>query len=241
MINEYVCVDIETTGCKPMENKIIEIGAVKVKDGKIVDTFSRLIDPECNIPYYITNLTGITNDMVKGQETIDIVLKDFIDFAEGDVIMGHNIMFDYSFLKCNAMVYNYKLEKRGIDTLKIARKTMPELESKALDYLCRYFGILDENHHRAFNDAAVTVELYNNLCGKFGAEYKEVFEPQPLVCKIKKIQPATAKQIKYLKDLMAYHGIEEQIEYDKLSKNEASKKIDKIISKKGRIFGFENK
>ena len=202
MTNEYVCVDIETTGCKPMENKIIEIGAVKVKDGKIVDTFSRLIDPECNIPYYITNLTGITNDMVKGQDTIAIVLKDFIDFAEGDEIMGHNIMFDY---------------------------------------LCRYFGILDENHHRAFNDAAVTVELYNILCGKFGAEYKEVFEPQPLVCKIKKIQPATAKQIKYLKDLMAYHGIEEQIEYDKLSKNEASKKIDKIISKKGRIFGFENK
>ena len=130
MTNEYVCVDIETTGCKPMENKIIEIGAVKVKDGKIVDTFSRLIDPECNIPYYITNLTGITNDMVKGQDTIHIVLKEFIDFAEGDVIMGHNIMFDYSFLKCNAMVYNYKLEKRGIDTLKIARKTMPELESK---------------------------------------------------------------------------------------------------------------
>ena len=85
------------------------------------------------------------------------------------------------------------------------------------------------------------VELYNILCGKFGAEYKEVFEPQPLACKIKKIQPATAQQIKYLKDLMAYHGIEEQIEYDKLSKNEASKKIDKIISKKGRIFGFENK
>ena len=139
------------------------------------------------------------------------------------------------------MAYNYKLEKRGIDTLKIARKTMPELESKALDYLCRYFGILDENHHRAFNDAAVTVELYNILCGKFGAEYKEVFEPRSLVCKIKKIQPAMAKQIKYLKDLMAYHGIEEQIEYDKLSKNEASKKIDKIISKKGRIFGFENK
>ena len=93
-----------------MENKIIEIGAVKVKDGKIVDTFSRLIDPECNIPYYITNLTGITNDMVKGQDTIDIVLKEFIDFAEDDVIMGHNIMFDYSFLKCNAMAYNYKLE-----------------------------------------------------------------------------------------------------------------------------------
>ena len=82
----------------------------------------------------------------------------------------------------------------------------------------QYLEFLTKIINRAFNDAAVTVELYNILCGKFGAEYKEVFEPQPLVCKIKKIQPATAKQIKYLKDLMAYHGIEEQIEYDKLSK-----------------------
>ena len=241
MVKDYVCVDIETSGVRVKWDKIIEIGAVKVRDGKAVDTFSELINPGLKLSPYITELTGITDEMLKDKPFIEEVLPRFIEFTGDDVIMGHNIMFDYSFLKQNAINQKLKFDKMGIDTLKIARKTMPELESKALDYLCRYFGILDENHHRAFNDAAVTVELYNILCGKFGAEYKEVFEPQPLVCKIKKIQPATAKQIKYLKDLMAYHGIEEQIEYDKLSKNEASKKIDKIISKKGRIFGFENK
>lgn len=240
MIRDYVCVDIETTGCKAAEDKIIEIGAVKVRDGKVVDTFSELIDPDMKIPYYITELTGITNEMVRGKRKINEVLENFIEFSQNDVIMGHNIMFDYSFLKQNALYYNFEFDKYGIDTLKIARKVLPELESRALDYLCKYYGILDENHHRAFNDADVTVQLYNIMCEKFAALHSEVFEPKLLVYKSKKIQLATAKQIKYLQDLVKYHSIEDNIDYDKLSKSEASRKIDKILSQKGKIFGFEN-
>lgn len=240
MVRDYVCVDIETTGCKAREDKIIEIGAVKVRDGKVVDTFSELIDPGIRIPHYITELTGITNEMVKGKRKINDVIKEFIEFSQNDVIMGHNVMFDYSFLKQNALNNHLEFDKYGIDTLRIARKALPELESRALDYLCNYYGILDENHHRAFNDADVTVQLYNIMCEKFGAEYREAFEPKILIYKDKKVQPATAKQIKYLKDLVKYHKMQENIDYENLSKSEASRKIDKILSEKGRIFGFEN-
>lgn len=99
--------------------------------------------------------------------------------------MGHNIMFDYSFLKQNAINQKLKFDKMGIDTLKIARKTLKGLESRGLEYLCNYYGIADENHHRAFNDAEVTSKLYNVLMEKFGTECPD-FEPYQLVFKAKK-------------------------------------------------------
>ena len=102
--------------------------------------------------------------------------------------------------------------------------------------MCNYYGIADENHHRAFNDAEVTSKLYNVLMEKFWTECPGFFEPYQLVFKAKKMQPITDRQKKYLKDLMVYHKIEMNFNIDELSKNEASKKIDKILSEKGRIF-----
>ena len=103
LIKDYVCVDIETTGVRPKWDRIIEIGAVKVRDGRKVETFSKLIYPGIPIPERITDLTGITNEMIKGQDKIQQVLPEFIEFAGDDLLLGHNIRFDYSFLKQNAI------------------------------------------------------------------------------------------------------------------------------------------
>ena len=235
MIKDYVCVDIETTGTNPKWNKILEIGAVKVREGRVVDSFSKLINPGVMVPYYITKLTGITDEMVIDKEDISDVLPEFIEFAGDDFLLGHNVMFDYGFLKQNAINLNLKFDKSGMDTLKIARKTLPGLESRALDYLCTYYGIKDENHHRALNDARVTAQLYHILMEQFGKENPDLFEPREFTFYVKKLQPMTGKQKKYLMALIKYHKIEADFNIDALTKNEASKKIDKILSEKGRI------
>lgn len=235
MIKDYVCVDIETTGTNAKWNKILEIGAVRVRDGQIVEEFSKLVYPGVNIPDYITNLTGITDEMVRNEQDISVVLPEFIEFAGDDYLLGHNVMFDYGFLKQNALNLNLSFEKSGMDTLKIARKTLANLGSRALDYLCTYFAIKDENHHRALNDATVTAQLYHILMDRFGEEYPVLFEPKEFTYTVKKLQPITDKQKKYLLALMEYHEIEADFDVDVLTKNEASKKIDKILSEKGRI------
>lgn len=236
MIKDYVSVDIETSGTRAKWDKIIEIGAVKVRDGKVVDTFSELIYPGVKISPFITGLTGITNDMLAGKPEIETVLPKFVAFAEEDYLLGHNVMFDYSFLKQNAMNLNIPFEKRGMDTLKIARKTLKGLESRGLEYLCTYYGIRDDNHHRAFNDARATSELYMILMDQFGNEMPKLFEPYQFTYSVKKMQPITDRQKKYLWDLMAYHQITPDFDINALSKNEASRKIDKILTEKGRIF-----
>lgn len=235
MIKDYVCVDIETTGTNAKWNRILEIGAVKVRDNQIVDRFSELIHPGVEIPPYITELTGITQEMIEGKDSISSVLPKFIEFAGDDFLLGHNIMFDYGFLKQNAVNLNIPFEKSGMDTLKIARKTLPNLGSRALDYLCTYYGIKDENHHRALNDATVTSQLYHILMNEFGEEYPLLFEPKEFVYTVKKMSPITEKQKKYLIALIEYHEIETDFDIDMLTKSEASKKIDKILSEKGRI------
>lgn len=235
MIKDYVCVDIETTGTSAKWNKILEIGAVKVRDGQVVDQFSKLIYPGVAVPDYITDLTGITDEMVMDKEDISVVLPEFIAFAGDDLLLGHNVLFDYSFLKQNAINLNLSFDKSGMDTLKIARKTLPKLESRALDYLCTYYGIKDENHHRALNDATVTSQLYHILMEQFGQDYPLLFEPKKFIYEVRKQQPITEKQKKYLMALINYHKIQADFNIESLTKNEASKKIDKIISEKGRI------
>lgn len=236
MIKDYVCVDIETTGTRAKWDRIIEIGAVKVRDGKVEDVFSELINPGVKIPPFITELTGITNGMLEGKPEIERVLPEFVEFAKDDYLLGHNVMFDYGFLKQNAINLNLQFEKSGMDTLKIARRALKGLESRGLEYLCSYYGIKDDNHHRAFNDARATSELYMILMEQFGSEMPKLFEPYQFTYNVKKMQPITERQKKYLRDLMRYHNIVPDFDIDALSKNEASRKIDKILTEKGRIF-----
>ena len=234
-MKDYVCVDIETTGISPQWSHIIEIGALKVRDGEVVDTFSQLIDPQREIPEEITTLTGITTEMVKGEPTIDEVLPEFLDFAENYFLLGHNIRFDYSFLKQNAMNLDLDFQKSGMDTLRIARAKCPQLKSRSLDFLCEHYGINDENHHRAFNDAKVTSELYLHFYDMFRQDSPELFQPVQFSYKPKKSSPITSKQKKYLLALISYHNLDIDYDIDKLSKSEASRKIDLIISTKGKI------
>ena len=236
MIRDYVCVDIETTGIRPKWDRIIEIGAVKVRDGEVVDTFSELVNPGIPVPERITELTGITTEMVEDKSGIENVLPQFIEFAGNDIILGHNVRFDYGFLKQNAINLNLQFDKSGLDTLKIARKTLPKEWSKGLECLCKIFGIEDKNHHRAYNDAEVTSKLYMILMNKYRNEFPGLFEAEKFIYKVKKMQPITEKQKKYLIALIRYHNLEIDYEIDSLSKNEASRKIDKIIAENGKIF-----
>lgn len=235
MLKDYVVVDLETTGLSAKDNRIIEIGAVKVKEGQVQEVFETFVNPGCAIPERITQVTGIDDGMVAKAPYIETEIVRLIAFLEELPLIGHNLIFDYSFLKANAVNNKLEFERMGIDTLKIAREKLSELPSKRLDYLCRHFGIPDENHHRAVNDAKVTYELYKLLCQLFETE-NEVFKPSKLIYNAKKQSPVTDKQIKYLRDLVSFHHININYEIDRLTKSQASRIIDNIILEYGRIF-----
>ncbi len=235
MLKDYVVVDLETTGLSAKDNRIIEIGAIKIKEGKVEELFETFVNPGCAIPFRITEVTGINDSMVSEAPYIETEIVRFIEFSEELPLIGHNLLFDYSFLKANAVNNKLTFEREGIDTLKIAREKLKDLPSRRLDYLCRYFSIPDENHHRAVNDAKAAYELYKLFCKLFENE-NEVFKPAKLIYNAKKQSPITDKQIKYLRALVSFHNINIDCEIDKLTKSQASRLIDNIILEHGRIF-----
>lgn len=234
-IKTFVCFDIETTGLNPEKDKIIEIGAVKVVDKKIVGKFSELVNPKIELPAIITKITGINNNMVKNADTEDNVIPRFLDFAEDHVVIGHNVKFDYSFVKVASSKYQSKFEKYAIDTLELSRYFHKDFESKSLENMSKYYGIHNEHAHRAYDDAKTTTLLYVKLCNTFFEVNPRLFQPKPLFYKIKKSQSITNKQKKYLIDLLKYHNIESEQLIEELTQNEASRWIDQIILTHGRM------
>ena len=170
MLKSYVCFDLETTGLDPLYNEIIEIGALKVRDGKVAERFMEFIHPQEEISPMITNLTGITNEMVANARPADAVISDFLEFCEDDVLIGHNVGFDYSFMKSGASNLGLTFEKFGIDTFKIAQRTLKSLPSKSLSSLCEYYQIENKAAHRAYYDALATAKLYQTLAHYFENE-----------------------------------------------------------------------
>ena len=164
---EYVALDLETTGLEPSKDRIIEVGAVKVRDGEVIGEYGTLINPQMEIPQRITELTGISNDMVKGKPYITQVLRELLDFCEGLPLLGHNLMFDYSFVKHQAVNAGMEFEKKGMDTLKLARVLLPELPSRSLQNLRMYYEIPQKDAHRALEDARTTYLLYERLRKEF--------------------------------------------------------------------------
>lgn len=156
---EYVVFDIETTGFSSREDSIIEIGAVKVRDGQVVSRFNELINPKRSIPYEITKLTGIDNTMVKDCETIESVLPKFLKFAGSAPVVAHNAEFDTGFIKTNCKRLNLEFNNGIIDTLPLARFLFPELKKHKLNIICDHLKISLENHHRAVDDAGATAEI----------------------------------------------------------------------------------
>ena len=233
MLKDYVAFDIETTGLDAENDFIIEIGALKVRDGKVIDRFMEFVKPPVVISKRITEITGITNEMVQGARDTKDIICDFVTFCSEDVLLGHNIMFDYKFMKIHASRFGLPFEKRGIDTLKIARKVHKELESKSLGTLCDHYHIVNQAAHRAYHDALATAKLYHMMAHDFEKQEPEIFEPAPLQYRPKKVQPCTAKQIQYLRALCDYHNLPYQKGAETLSRSEASKRIDYIIGTYG--------
>lgn len=234
-MNAFVALDLETTGLQPKSDRILEMGAVKIIDNQIVETYDTLVNPRMAIPKTVERLTGITQEMAEtGIETTKAV-KEIVDFCDNLPLLGHNILFDYSFIKHDAVNQGLNFEKTGIDTLKIARKVLPQLESRSLGALCEYYHIPQEHAHRAMDDAANTFLLYQKLEEQYYPEYEAAFSPKPLLYKPKKQGPITKFQKAYLIDLLKYHTIECNVEIDSLTKNEASRMIDQIILAHGRI------
>ena len=161
----YVSVDLETTGLSPINDKIIEIGGVKVVDDKVVAVFSELINPGCDIPPIITKITGLTSADLVDKPTIDIVLPAFIDFVGSDAIVGHNIKsFDMKFLdNARNQVDGKAFKNKVFDTLHLSRKVVKDSDNHKLQTLLAFFGIKVEKAHRAVDDSYAVVELIRKL------------------------------------------------------------------------------
>ncbi|HHV71663.1 MAG TPA: hypothetical protein GXX38_03500 [Clostridia bacterium] len=157
---EFVALDLETTGLNPRFDKIIEIGAVKVKNAQIIAKFSSLINPQIEIPRLITDLTGITTEMVKDAPLIEHILPSFLNFIGELPIIAHNINFDLGFIKHNVKKINQEICNSTVDTLWICRKMFPQLQDHKLKTITDYLQIKLENHHRAFHDCLAVAEIY---------------------------------------------------------------------------------
>ena len=160
--NEYVVFDLETTGTDVLNNGITEIGAVKIKNGKLVEEFSSLIKPDYPITEEITKITGITKEMVKDSPKISAVLPDFMKFIEGSVLVAHNADFDMKFIKRFANIEEYEIKNKVLDTMIMTRKNLPFLKHADLHTLADHFGIVFR-HHRALSDAYATAEAFIEL------------------------------------------------------------------------------
>lgn len=234
LITDYVCLDLETTGLSPKSDRIIEVGAAKVRQGKVTDTFQRLINPRMQIQERIAQLTGIFPGELKGQPVLEEILPELEEFLEEDILVGHRISFDYAFLKRAFVNQKKDFDKQGIDTLRLARTLVTDCESKKLESLCKHFGI-SHQAHRALGDALATAELYQRITQKYHTnETAELFIPKPLVFKVKKEGPITKAQSERLQRVLEKYGIVPCVEIKSLTKNEASRYLDQIYAAYGR-------
>lgn len=233
MIRDYVALDVETTGLNPAEDRIIEIGMARVIDGVIVAEYSTLVNPQAFLSERITSLTGITDEMLKGKPVIKDIIADIMEFIGDLPILGHNVVFDYGFIKKAAINNGIKFERNGIDTLKLSRRLLPEVPKKSLPFLCEHFGIDAGNSHRALDDAISAIKLFEKLY-EIKPEDTGFDELITLQCNVKKDSPITPAQKNYLSALLERHNLSLDIEIEGLTKSKASKIIDGIISEYGR-------
>ncbi|MBR4026999.1 MAG: 3'-5' exonuclease [Lachnospiraceae bacterium] len=236
MLENYVVIDLEMTGLSAKTDKIIEIGAVRVRGGKQKAQLELLVNPKCNIPEKVTELTGITNEMVENGMDMDEAVEKLLVFIGDDVIIGQNVQFDYSFLKQWAVNHKYPLELQACDTLKIARVLLPKEQPKKLENLCEYFQIERARAHRALDDAIEAMFVFEKLkeLGKDHLEREKIFAPKVLMYKAKRQTPVTIHQLKRLKEYREQHQITDEINWENLTRNEASRIMDRYYATYGR-------
>ncbi|MFS2187883.1 exonuclease domain-containing protein [Mucilaginibacter sp. Mucisp84] len=159
----YAIVDIETTGGHASANGITEI-AICIHDGKkVVKRFETLVNPQREIPIYISALTGITNEMVKDAPPFEDVAADIYHLIHGKIFVAHNVNFDFSFVRYHLAAAGYDLQTNKLCTVRLGRKILPGLPSYSLGRLCKHLGIDNQNRHRAMGDAEATAELFTLL------------------------------------------------------------------------------
>ena len=239
MITDYVAVDLEMTGVDPRKDQILEIGAVKCRAGRPLETFARLIRPSVPIPEPVARLTGITEEMAAGGADADRAMEEFFRFAEELPLVGHQLMCDYSFLKQWAVDHRRPFERQGLDTLKLARKFLPKDQKKNLEELKALYGIREESH-RALPDARAAADLLGKLAENFEETDPGAFVPKTLQCRVRRQTPATAKQKEQLRRYLEHFGLSEAEvvpDWERLTRSEASRKVDRIISRYGRLPG----
>ena len=156
----YVVFDLETTGFSPIKDKIIEIGAVKVVDGKITEKFSTFVNPKIPIPFQITQLTSITDQMVMDAPDIETILPEFLEFVSDAVLVAHNAGFDVGFIEQNCRYQDITPDFTSVDTVAMARVLLPTLSKYKLNVVANALHISLENHHRAVDDAGATAEIF---------------------------------------------------------------------------------
>ena len=162
-IKMYAIIDTETSGGKYNEEKIIEI-AIIIFDGKnIIDTFTTLIKPNVKVDYFVQKLTGIKNSDLVDKKTFRDYAKRISNLVSNKVIVGHNVEYDYRILKNELESCNIKFSSETICTIKMSKEKYNDLKYYNLNYLCNYFNIKLKNHHRAYDDAFATLELFKIL------------------------------------------------------------------------------
>ncbi len=156
----YIIFDLETTGFSAIKDKIIEIGAVKIQGGEIIDRFSALVNPERPVPFKIEQLTGINDQMLVSERVIEEVLPEFLDFIDDAVLVAHNASFDVGFLEQNCRYQDIEKTFTSLDTVALARVLLPNLSKYKLNLVAKELGVTLDQHHRAVDDAAATAEIF---------------------------------------------------------------------------------
>lgn len=160
---DFVVLDTETTGLRPGPDRVIEVAGVRVRDGKVIDTFQSLVNPKRRIPPFIAQFTGITQTMVNTAPAAELVFPNFLHFIEGATIVGHNVGFDTGFLSYEMRILGRAFPLDGLDTIPLARRLLPGLKRFKLEMLAAHLGMTTTNRHRAMGDASVTADVFLRL------------------------------------------------------------------------------
>ena len=193
MTNSYIALDLETTGLEPKQEKITEIAALKVVDGVISKRYVTFVNPGRSLGAHITQLTGITDKMLADAPPIEELIEDVVRFCGDLPLLGHNIRFDYSFLKHAAVNRGLEFERHGIDTLTLCRAFMTGDTRKNLSCACAYFHVPQSTAHRAQADAEAAHLLYQELMSRHSQDQPDMFAPRPLIYKAKRDQAGHKK------------------------------------------------